>query len=177
MITNSLGKEIDLFNLKPEDIVMEDIITALPHICRYGGRCPVHYSVAQHCVELAQYFLKQGRKDLAKIAILHDACETYLGDVIYPLKIHIPEFMELEMSICKLVYSKYEVDETLDAEFFWYDRNISVNEMKALGMYESNKMRATVCDLEGIEDLVIEPKSIPVVRQLFIDTLKTLQLY
>ena len=178
MITNSLGNEIDLFNLKPEDICLLDIITALPHICRYGGRCPIHYSVGQHSVELALYLLEEvGRPDLAKIAILHDACEAYLGDMIYPLKIQIPGFLELESELTEMVYKKFGVDASAYHEFHPYDRNISVNEMKALGMYESNKTRATVKDLVELPNLKIVPMSIEECRMLLIITLNRLNLY
>lgn len=178
MITNSLGNEIDLFNLKPEDICLQDIVTALPHICRYGGRCPIHYSVAQHCVELAIYLLEKcGREDLAKIAILHDGCEAYLGDMIYPLKIQIPGFLELEDQLTKMVYQKFGVDASNYAEFDYFDRNITVNEMIALDMYESCKTRDSVKDLVELPNLKIVPMTIKESRMLLINTMKRLNLY
>ena len=178
MITNSLGKEINVFDLKPEDLCMEDVITALPHICRYGGRCKIHYSVAQHCVELAIYLLEEmNRPDLARMAIMHDACEAYLGDINYPLKIEIPEFMQLEEDVTNLFYKVYDIDMSVKEEFFEYDRNISVNEMKALGLYETNKTRKTVQHLIELPNLKIVPMNIKESRMLFVRMLKILNVY
>lgn len=136
MITNTNGELIDIFNLKEEDISINDIILALPNICRFGGRIQKHYSVAQHAVELARWLKKQGKDHLVPCALLHDACEAYIGDVIYPIKIQMPQFLELEDEITNLVYKKYGVDPSLHKEFDPYDKGIVINEMKAIGIYE-----------------------------------------
>jgi 5'-deoxynucleotidase YfbR-like HD superfamily hydrolase len=152
MITNRKGKVIDIFNIKDEDIIIEDIVLALPNICRYGGRIEYHMSVAQHAVELARWLTKQNKLHLVPHALLHDACEAYIGDIIYPIKIQIPKFLELEEEITNLVYKKYGVDASLHKYFDPYDKGIVINEMKALGIYEREKHLVThVTALEGLE--------------------------
>ncbi|RYF85792.1 MAG: hypothetical protein EOO03_12755, partial [Chitinophagaceae bacterium] len=76
------GLAIDLNNIHSRDININDIATALSRIPRFGGHTCAFYSVAQHSVlvaALAPDYLK-------KEALLHDAAEAYLGDVIKPLK-------------------------------------------------------------------------------------------
>lgn len=157
MITTKSGKIIDLFNLTVDDLEIEDVIIALPNICRFGGRIHTHYSVAQHAVELSRYLHKINKEYLAPIALLHDACESYIGDMIYPLKVQFPEFVKLEERISNLFFTKYNVDRNLFEEFNYYDRNIVVNEMKAVGLYELDKELIT--HLDGLSDLEITPWS------------------
>ena len=154
MITNTKGEMVDIFNLKDEDINIQDIIWALPNICRFGGRIKKHYSVGQHAVELARHLKKQGKQHLVPHALLHDACEAYIGDIIYPIKTQIPQFLELEKDITNKVYNKFGVDSSLQEEFDPYDRRIVINEMKAVGIFE--KEGHLVTGFDELEDLTIE---------------------
>lgn len=77
------GKLISLKNPKPEAICISDIAAALSKICRFGGHSSHFYSVAQHSVLVAALAPEWARKE----ALLHDAAEAYLGDVIKPLKV------------------------------------------------------------------------------------------
>ena len=170
MITNTKGELIDIFNMKDEDITINDIVMALPNICRYGGRIQYHYSVAQHAVELARWLTKQGKQHLVPHALLHDACEAYIGDIIYPIKIQMPQFLELEDKITNLVYKKYGVDPDLHKEFDFYDKGIVINEMKALGMYEREGHLAT--HATALKDLEIEVFSISFARAEYVAELR-----
>ena len=83
-ITNS-GKLLDFKNICIDDICLEDIAHHLTKICRYGGALPfnVHYSVAQHSILFSKYAsLELNNQELAKLAILHDATEAYMGDIV-----------------------------------------------------------------------------------------------
>ena len=44
------GKKFDYLNSTTDDVEIEDIATALSHICRFSGHLPEFYSVAQHSV-------------------------------------------------------------------------------------------------------------------------------
>ncbi len=133
-ITVKKGHDVDIFNLKVEDIHISDIIRTLPNICRYGGRLNKFFSVAQHAVILARYMCHINRYDLVPLALLHDACETYIGDMSYPIKIKFPVFLELEEEITQLIYTKYGVDYSLSSDFNVYDKNIAFNEARDLGL-------------------------------------------
>lgn len=73
-------------------ICIEDIAHALSQINRYTGHTRYPYSVAQHCVLCARQ-----APDEAKLwALLHDACEAYVGDVASPLKRLLPAYAQYE---------------------------------------------------------------------------------
>jgi len=78
-IITHTGKKIDIENTRPEDIDINDIAFALSHIPRFNGHVGC-YSVAQHSVHVAE--LAPNRLTVA--ALLHDAAETYIGDLASP---------------------------------------------------------------------------------------------
>ena len=73
--------------MKPEDIELEDIARGLSNTCRFGGQLRHFYSVAQHsvlCGELAESLNYSEEEVMA--ATLHDFQESYLGDILKPIK-------------------------------------------------------------------------------------------
>ncbi len=84
-IPTASGGKIHLLNPRPEDINPWDIATALSHLCRYNGQVRKFYSVAQHTLLVWTITAPEHHK----WALLHDAAEAYLGDVVTPLKASI----------------------------------------------------------------------------------------
>jgi hypothetical protein len=81
------GRRIRPMDLLVQDVVIEDIAGPLAKICRFGGQLPVFYSVAQHCVLVAELIRQiPGLEWYVFPALLHDAAEAYFGDMISPLK-------------------------------------------------------------------------------------------
>lgn len=105
---NSLSGELININ-KPtaEMIKLEDIANALSKICRFGGHIPQFYSVAQHSVIVAAL----APEDRKFEALMHDAAEAYVGDMIKPLKniIGIP-FYTLEDLFIRVICEKFSLD-------------------------------------------------------------------
>lgn len=79
------GRKFWPLDPRPADFAIEDIAAALSKVCRFGGRCSRFYSVAQHSV-LVMELVEQANPDVALLALLHDAAEAYIGDIISPLK-------------------------------------------------------------------------------------------
>jgi hypothetical protein len=90
--TTATGRRLYVLDPDPEQVVIEDIAHALSHICRWGGHVLTFYSVAEHCLR-ASSIVPRGH---ALHALLHDATEAYLGDVITPLKRTLPDYKDLE---------------------------------------------------------------------------------
>lgn len=110
---------IDFGNPNPDAILMADIALNLSNICRFGGGMRPFYSVAQHsCVVAAM-----APKELKQVAMLHDATEAYLGDVVKPLKHIIGEkYAEIEDRFTEVIFRKYELDPADIAKVKIYDR-------------------------------------------------------
>ncbi|MBM4346349.1 MAG: hypothetical protein FJ100_23485, partial [Deltaproteobacteria bacterium] len=83
------GVSFNLSNPKAEDIRLTDIAHALSRIPRFGGHLDKHYSVANHSLVVLRVFREARPQATAReqlTALLHDAAEAYVGDVITPLK-------------------------------------------------------------------------------------------
>jgi len=99
----------------PSEVNIRDIAHSLSLKCRFGGHCQKFYSVAQHSVYVAESFAKMNKdyEDWAEsqmYALLHDAGEGYLCDIPRPVKLHLPQFKELENKIMDVVYEHFGLD-------------------------------------------------------------------
>jgi hypothetical protein len=90
------GRRVSVLNPKPEQIFIEDIAHPIALQCRYNGHCRGFYSVAQHSVLGTREFINQDELDLARQFLIHDATEAYVGDLIRPVKVEIPQFQDIE---------------------------------------------------------------------------------
>lgn len=73
----------DLMNPRSCDVYIEDVVWSLSQQCRWTGHTRELYTVAQHSVLCSRLF---DDPELAYAALLHDAAETYFGDVSRPVK-------------------------------------------------------------------------------------------
>lgn len=85
------GRRLDLLDPSPLDVEIEDIAHGLARVARWNGQTKGDhaFSVAQHCVLVAQIFAHTNagasrQDELA--ALLHDAPEYVVGDMISPFK-------------------------------------------------------------------------------------------
>ena len=94
------GRRVDVLDLKPNDIVIDDIAHALSRLCRYNGHVDGYLSVARHSIWVSERLedLFGKGSPLLFMGLLHDAAEAYLGDLTRPLKHHpkMAVFREIE---------------------------------------------------------------------------------
>lgn len=80
------GLAFPLLEPRPEHVHLRDISEALSKICRFTGHTRWPYSVAQHSLFVADMIRAYGRLDAEPYGLLHDAKETYVGDIATPIK-------------------------------------------------------------------------------------------
>ncbi|KPF73166.1 hydrolase [Bosea sp. AAP35] len=86
------GRRLDLLDPSPLDVEIEDIAHGLARVARWNGQTqgPHSFSVAQHSllVEAIADHLNPGWSDQWRLmALLHDAPEYVIGDMISPFKV------------------------------------------------------------------------------------------
>lgn len=96
------GKKFHYLDPKPEEIDIIDIAHALSLKCRFNGHVREFYSVAEHCIRVANIVPKRLRLG----ALLHDAAEAYMPDVPRPIKIHFG-LREFEDVIQNMIDEKF----------------------------------------------------------------------
>ncbi|MEZ5686741.1 MAG: hypothetical protein R3D78_13045 [Paracoccaceae bacterium] len=107
------GRRLDLLDPTPLDIEVEDIAHGLAFVARWNGQTlgDFPYSVAEHSLFVEQIFARQNpgigaRWKLA--ALLHDAPEYVLGDMISPVKATIGAgYGELDRRLTAAVHLRF----------------------------------------------------------------------
>ena len=69
-------------HIDSSQIDIEDIIHSLSSMGRFNGHTPRLYTVAEHSMMVARIVAPEHRLG----ALLHDAAEAYIGDIISPVK-------------------------------------------------------------------------------------------
>lgn len=87
-------------------IELIDVAHSLSNICRFNGHCSEFYSVAQHSVHVAELVTD---KRLRLAALLHDASETYTGDVVSPFKRMFAGLVRLERRLQVQIYDRFDI--------------------------------------------------------------------
>ncbi|QRM54839.1 HD family hydrolase [Sinorhizobium sp. BG8] len=84
------GRRLDLLDPSPLDVELTDIAHGLARVARWNGqtRGDHAFSVAQHCLVVEEIFQRLNRcgPDERLFALLHDAPEYVIGDMISPFK-------------------------------------------------------------------------------------------
>ena len=99
------GRVIDLATFNADDIDMFDIAWGLGNIRRYNGHTVEDYTVAHHSIIMSYYV----PKEFALEALLHDAAEAYVGDLIWPVKALFPEMELFENKLAAIVMKHFDV--------------------------------------------------------------------
>lgn len=128
LISLPKGKYIDLLDPDPSVIEIEEIAHRLSNICRWLGGTKYHYSVAQHSSIICDLV----PKDIAMQALLHDATEAYMGDLVTPLKVHFPDFAKMEDNLWAAIADKFGLPRELDPRIRAADKRIGLTEKKYL---------------------------------------------
>ena len=153
------GSYHDVYDLKPQSFSLENIAIALGNLTRWGGHLgtlhkrdmrnasPIRgydqqdirfksnfYSVAEHSVIGAKYHLHKEEKELAKLFLLHDAAEPFVGgDIPTPLKNHLPKIFDWEKSIQDILIDSYNLKGSFE-DIKETDKRICRNE--CIGLYD-----------------------------------------
>ena len=107
------GRRLDLLDPTPVDIEIEDIAHGLSFVARWNGQTKGNYaySVAEHSLLVEKIFTYLYPKTSIQwklAALLHDAPEYVIGDMISPVKAAIgPSYSELEVKLIEAIHIRF----------------------------------------------------------------------
>ena len=107
------GRRLDLLDPSPFDIEIEDIAHGLARVARWNGQTygDHAFSVAQHCM-LVEDIVAQLKPGIAQrwrlAALLHDAPEYVVGDLISPFKAAVGlDYKSLENKLLAAIHLRF----------------------------------------------------------------------
>jgi len=107
------GRRLDLLDPTPLDVEIADIAHGLARVARWNGQTKgAHpFSVAQHCllVERLAHDLRPGlARDHRLAALLHDAPEYVIGDLISPFKAAVGiDYKDFELKLLTVIHIRF----------------------------------------------------------------------
>jgi len=116
------GRRLDLLNPSPLDIEIEDIAHGLARVARWNGQTTgAHaFSVAQHCLLVEQLTGKlatRASRQVRLAALLHDAPEYVVGDLISPFKAAVGiDYKDFENRLLAAIHIRFGLPATLGSE-------------------------------------------------------------
>jgi uncharacterized protein len=116
------GRRLDLLEPSPDDIEIEDIAHGLARVARWNGQTTgAHaFSVAQHSLlvtDIVEALNPQYAPAHRRAALLHDAPEYVVGDLISPFKAAIGlDYKAFELRLLSAIYHRFDIAPDLPLE-------------------------------------------------------------
>lgn len=132
-ILTSTGVWFDTLNPKTESINIVDIANSLSKLCRFGGHCKDFYSVAEHSIHVSRlaHQLSGGDINATRWGLLHDASEAYVVDIPKPIKLKLPQYVEIEEAIQVCVADRFKLSRSIPDSTHVADRELLALELRA----------------------------------------------
>jgi 5'-deoxynucleotidase YfbR-like HD superfamily hydrolase len=116
------GRRLDLIDPSPLDIEIADIAHGLARVARWNGqtRGPEIFSVAQHSLLVEAIFsalAPEAARAEKLAALLHDAPEYVIGDMISPFKATIGgDYKEIERRLLAAIFIRFSLRPAMAAD-------------------------------------------------------------
>jgi hypothetical protein len=105
-VSTFLGNRFYPLEPRIDKVAIEDIAHGLAYQCRFNGQTCEFYSIAQHSLVVAHLVPEH----LRFAALMHDAAEAYLGDMVKPLKVLLPQFAQIEEQVGDIIARTFDID-------------------------------------------------------------------
>ena len=113
------GRRLDLLDPTPVDIEIDDIAHGLAFVARWNGqtRGDYPYSVAEHSLlveEIFRHLVTGAPTKWCLAALLHDAPEYVIGDMISPVKAAVgPGYGALDIRLAAAIHLRFGLPATI----------------------------------------------------------------
>jgi 5'-deoxynucleotidase YfbR-like HD superfamily hydrolase len=175
------GRRLDLLDPSPLDVEIEDIAHGLAFVARWNGqtRGDHPYSVAEHSLLVEEIYgrlVPRAEPRWRLAALLHDAPEYVIGDMISPVKSAIgPAYAALDGRLARAVHIRFglpaELPATVKAQIKRADRiSAWLEAVRIAGFAEAEANRLFgVPRLDGAGNLELKLRPPVDVRHAFLE--------
>lgn len=129
-LVTTTGRIVRPFDPQPDMFCLEDIAHSLGFQCRFGGHTSKFYSVAEHSIIMSS--LPEIPNELRLTALLHDAGEAYVQDIIRPIKYCFPKYRSLEDQLMKVIAKVFHLPWPFPKSIKSADQTLLAEEMRQL---------------------------------------------
>ncbi len=124
---------------RADEVFIEDIAQSLAHQIRYNGLSDKPVNIGQHSCQCSWLADVRGESDNVQLAaLMHDAPEFIVGDMVRPIKINMPTFKKLELGIERVIGQRFNLPQ-IDHSIIKYYDNLSLSWEKR-DMYASSEL-------------------------------------
>ena len=180
------GRKLDILSPSPLDIEIEDIALGLSRVTRWNGQTLGNhaYSVAQHSVIVEEVFnfeYPNLNKRWYLAALLHDAPEYVIGDLITPFKYALNNsYRHVEDNLMKAIHIRFGLPPELpkliaskikkiDKAVAWYEAiNVAgYNKKEAMVILKKPVLKYNIEKISPIRPNIIAKKFLKRFSELF----------
>lgn len=143
------GRKLDILSPSPLDIEIEDISLGLSRVTRWNGQTTGKhaYSVAQHSVIVEEVFNLEYpnlNKRWKLAALLHDAPEYVIGDLITPFKYALNNsYRDVEDNLMKAIHIRFglpaDLPKSIEAKIKRIDKAVAWYEAINIAGYNNEE--------------------------------------
>lgn len=178
------GRRLDLLDPSPLDIEIADIAHGLARVARWNGQTKgAHaFSVAQHCLlveQIASELRPRATRAFRLAALLHDAAEYVVGDLISPFKAAVGlDYKSLENRLGRAIHLRFGLpaqsppaDVNLIKRADRYAAYFEATQLAGFGITEARRFFGTP---RGVRAPELSPLRANEVQKLYLNTFKRL---
>ncbi len=176
------GRRLNLLDPSPLDIELEDIAHGLARVARWNGqtvgRCA--FSVAQHSLlvhDLALQFRPGLPAKWRMAALLHDAPEYVVGDLISPFKAAVGiDYKAFELRLLGAIHMRFSLPamppQAISDLIKRADIASAYLEATQLAGFEEKEAKKIFGNPRGLKPVILTPRPAQEIQKLFVSTFK-----
>jgi 5'-deoxynucleotidase YfbR-like HD superfamily hydrolase len=180
------GRRLDLLDPSPLDIEIEDIAHGLARVARWNGQTNGEhaFSVAQHCIlveRLVGEMRPKGPRPLRLAALLHDAAEYVIGDLISPFKAAVGiDYKALELRLSRAIHVRFGLPPEMAADDVALikraDKMAAYFEATQLAGFTITEARKFFGIPRGVSPPRLQPLPVPESQALYLERFRRLSI-
>ena len=178
------GRRLDLLDPSPIDIEIEDIAHGLARVARWNGQTlgPLPFNVAQHSLIVEDFCveMKPGWPDRWRLAaVLHDAPEFVIGDMISPFKAQLGgQYKVIERRLQQAIHLRFglpaELPEAVEKTIKRADRACAFFEATQLAGFSDAEARKFFGAPRGVAPIVLKAMTAKQAQDAYLARFKAL---